>query len=133
MPTGAVNECIPYFEPGAQVTFQASAAVTGKKFVTISGNMQSDGTPTCGLPAAGGRVFGVAMYDVALGKRGGVWRRRGTILPVTSGGASGAMAANLEVQVDATGAVVPLAGGVAVGYLVDGTAGNGAVAKMSLY
>lgn len=132
MPTLA-NQCIPFFEDGDELTVFASAAVLGSRFCAISGNMQADGTPTVAPPAAAGRVFGVNHYDVAIGKRGGVWRDRGMIVPVTTGAASGAMAAFAEVQVDATGAVVPLAAGVAVGFLVDGTAGNGVAAKVSLY
>lgn len=130
---GVANECIPVFEPANNLTVQASAGITGKKFVAISGNRQSDGTLTVAPPAAGGRVAGVSMYDVAVGKRGGIWRKRGMIVPVITGGASGALAAFAEVQVDNTGAVIPLAAGVAVGYVVDGTAGNGADALVSLY
>lgn len=131
--SGVNNECVPFFEDGDEITGYCSAGVTGKRFVAITGNMQADGSPTVGPPAAGGRVFGIAMYDQVAGKRVGIWRDRGLLVPATTGAASGAMAAFAEVQVDATGAVVPFAAGVAVGYLVDGTAGNGADAKVSLY
>jgi hypothetical protein len=132
MPT-ILNECLPLFERADELTGQCSVAVTGKKFVTITGNMQLDNTATIGPPVAGGRCLGVAMYDCAVGKRVGIWVKRGLILPVITGAASGAMAALAEVQVDATGAVIPLAAGVAVGYLYTGTAGNGADAWLVKY
>lgn len=130
---GVNNECLPLFEDGDELTCLTTAAVTGKRFVAVTGNLQSDNAPTIGPPAAAGRVFGIAMYDAAAGARVGVWRGRTEVFPVTTGAASGAIAAFQELQVDATGAVVPLAAGVAVGYAVSGSAGNGADVWMTRY
>lgn len=118
----ATNICIPLFEEGDKLTAFATAAVTGKKFVALSGNRQANGDFSVAPPAAGGRVFGVAEYDAAIGARTGVLRERGCILPVT---AAGAIAAFAEVEVDATGAIITKAAGVAVGYAVNaGVAGQ---------
>lgn len=127
------NDLVPFFDEGDQVTATATAAVTGKRFVALSGSLQADGTFSVAPPAAGGRVFGIAEQDAAVGRRVGVIRERGQIVPATTGAGAAAMAAFAEVQVDATGAIVPLAAGVAVGYLVTGTAGAGADAMLSLY
>lgn len=99
-----VNECIPFMEPGARPTAHATAAVTGKRFVAISGDRQADGTYSVAPPAAGGRVFGVASWDAAIGQKTVVIRGPGYIVPVR---AAAAITAGAEVQVDATGAVVP--------------------------
>jgi hypothetical protein len=127
------NDLVPFFDEADQITGTATAAVIGKRFVRITGDLQADGTVSIGPPAAGGRVFGIAEQDAAIGRRVGVIRERGQLVPATTGAASGAMAAFAEVQVDATGAIIPLAAGVAVGYIVTGTAGNGADAMLSLY
>lgn len=113
------NECIPYKEPGTAPTGTATAAVTGKKAVAISGDLNADGTVSIAPPAAGGRIFGVAAYDAAIGGRVKVYRQPGIILPIT---AAAAITAGAQVQVDATGAVVPLAAGVAIGTAVTGAA-----------
>lgn len=125
------NECIPFFDEGDQITGTATAAVTGKRFVAISGNRQADGTISIAPPAAGGRVFGVAEQDAAVGRRVGIIRERGSIVPVTAPGA--AIVAFGEVEVDVTGGVIPHAAGVAVGYVVDACPGGGADAMVSLY
>lgn len=127
------NECIPFYEEGDRMTGVATAAVTGKRFVAISADKSADGPVSIAPPAAAGRVFGVAEQDAAIGRKVGIIRSRGTVVPVTTGPASGAMAAFAQVQVDATGAVVPLAAGVAVGFLLTSTPGNGADAMVSIY
>lgn len=117
------NECIPLFTEGDQVTFLASAAVTGKKFVDISAAADaSTGVLRVAPPAAAGKVTGVAAFDAAQGGLVTVLRDRGSVVPVTAGGS---VAFGAEVQVDATGAVVTLASGVAVGRAWSaGSAGN---------
>lgn len=104
------NVCNPSFDDGNTITGRASAGVTGKRFVAISGN-STDGVPAVAHATAAGRVFGVAGYDAA----------SGAILPVVRKGvvpvlAAAAIAAFEEVEVGANGRAVPKASGVAVGY-----------------
>lgn len=124
------NECIPYKEPGERVTATTTAAVTGKRAVAISADRQADGTYSVALPAAGGRIFGVAGWDAPSGARVGVIRDPGIILPMTSGAA---IVAGAQVQVDATGAVIPLAAGVAIGTALTGVGAAGNDAMIALF
>lgn len=113
-------DCIPFYRPGQDPTVHANVALTGKRYCAIVGNIQSGpglsataegGNLLAGLPAAGGRVFGVVSRSAALGEK--VKVLIGGINPVEC-------AANLtafqEVEVDAQGRVIPKASGVAVGY-----------------
>lgn len=102
----------------------ASVAVTGKKFVDISAALDAAAgvSPKVALPSAGGKVTGVAAFDAPVNGLVTVLRDRGSVVPVT---AAGTIAFGAEVQVDATGAVVTLAAGVAVGRAWSaGTSGN---------
>lgn len=135
----AANEAIPYYEPGGRLTGQATAAVTGKRFVMISAARISGPSPVSDAidggniqvaPAtAAGRVMGVASHDAAIGEKVTVICDPGTVAPVTAGAA---IAFFEEVEVGAGGTAVPLAAGVAVGYAVDDAA-NGADAQIKLY
>jgi hypothetical protein len=82
------------------------------------------------MPTAGGRVFGVVAHDCAISGKVLVYRGSGLILPVS---AAAAITAFQEVEVNATGQVVPKAAGIAVGYAVNGSAGGGADAEIALY
>lgn len=106
-------ECIPYKMPGADVTGEASAAVTGKRFVGISGNIKADGSLTVAHAAAGTRAIGVAKYDAAIGAKVGVYRGARMVVPVTAGAN---ITAGAAVEVGTNGQAIPLATGVAVGY-----------------
>jgi Uncharacterized conserved protein (DUF2190) len=137
MPAG-VNECIPFYEPGQRITGKCSVAVTGKRFVRITANRTSGpglsataegGVYQVGPPAAGGAVFGVAAYDGALNEIIPIYQGPGFVVPVRC---SAAVAAGDEVQVDATGQVLPFAAGVKVGYCVNGAAIN-TDAEIQLY
>lgn len=102
------NECIPLYDDGDNVTFLAAVAVTGKKFVEIS-TAGFDTNSNClqaVLPTAGGNVIGIASYDAPTGGLFNV-RRVGNplIVPATAGTT---VTAGQMLQVDATGAVVPL-------------------------
>lgn len=137
------NEMIPWLEDADRIPFQAASAVTGKKFVAVtaartSGPMipataqigASDPTDggriQVGPPAAAGHVLGVASWDCAVGEGGDAVTEG--ILAVTAGAT---ITAGQAVQVDATGAVIPLAAGVKVGYAVDAAA-NGADAQIKV-
>ena len=115
-----VNECHPFHETG-DVSFQASAAVTGKRFVKISGSRQSGpglsataegGNYVMAQAVSGDKAVGVAAYDSASGAKGACLGQPGKIVPVTSGAA---IAAGAEVQSDALGKAITLAAGKSLG------------------
>ena len=113
------NETKPLFRPGVEVTAQATADVTGKRFVGVSATRDT----TTGLvkvaPGTGAaKPFGVAASDFKSGQAGLV--QRGGILFVTSGGAINAGA---QVEVGSGGKAVTLASGVAVGLALETVAG----------
>lgn len=120
------NPCQPLYAEGRNITGRASAAVTGKRFVAISGNA-TDGIPACSPATAAGRIFGVAGYDGAAGETFPVIRKG--VVPVT---ASGAIAAGDEVEVAAAGKAATHAAGVAVGEALFDAA-DGADAFVALY
>jgi hypothetical protein len=120
------NDCIPFKSPGEDVTAVAEGTVTGKLCVQVSGPRTSgpglaataEGSVyTCGIPSttgaagAGKRIFGVAGYDAASGRLFKVLRGN-KILPITAGGT---ITAGEEVEVAATGKVIALASGIAIG------------------
>lgn len=109
------NDCIPLYEPGQDLTGQASANVTGKRCLKISGNRTADGNIAVAHADAAGRICGVAKYDAASGKKVGVLRGSGRVVPITL---SANVAAFQEVEVTANGQVGPLAAGVAIGYAI---------------
>lgn len=151
------NECIPYYEDGDELPCVANAAVTGKKFVQVAA--AREGTISAGsapppfttdvgldLTASGGRIkvsppsgaganggagkrcLGVASWDAAVGQE--VTVKRGNVLPVTC---AAAITAGQLVEVDATGAVIPLAAGVPVGLAVDTQATVGGDAQILVF
>lgn len=122
------NELIAFKEPGADVTGQASATIIGKRFLAITGNMQTDGSITVAHATAGGRITGVSKYDAASGKKVGV-ARGPKVVPVTAGANIAAFA---EVEVGTAGQAITKASGVAVGY-VETAATSGADARVYLY
>lgn len=153
----AANECIPTKTPALTVTGQATATVTGKRFVKISaprvggglaggtsvisasgpgytgGTLSADTVDTyqiapCGT--SGEAVLGVAGQDCAVGQVVTVYKRGpGHILPVKAGAN---ITAGQEVQTDASGQAIPLAAGISVGYAVD-SASSGNDVEIVLY
>ncbi|MFC9555570.1 capsid cement protein [Rhodococcus sp. NPDC056960] len=122
------NENIGVYEPGRDLTGRASAAVTGKRFLKISGNRSSGNIAVAHADAAG-RVCGVSKYDAASGDIVGVARGNSRVTFVT---ASANIAAFAEVEVAANGQAVTKSSGVAVGYAVT-AATSGGDAEISLY
>jgi hypothetical protein len=132
----ATNVATQYFETG-DVSFRATANVTGKRFVAPSGDVTGGpGLSTdnenmyrmahCG---AGLKPAGVAKYDVASGAKGGVHGQPGKIVPVTTGAA---ITAGQQVQSDASGQAIVLAAGVPAGLAMSGAA-LGADCQVKLY
>jgi Uncharacterized conserved protein (DUF2190) len=145
------NEMIPFWEDGDDLPCYASAAVTGKRFVQITGNKHITGVGTgqslgldtaatggnysAGLPSAAGAAgagaicLGVAKYDAAQGAVFGV--KCVGIVPVTP---VADITAGQEVEVDVNGKVKPLASGKAVGLCMTGvTVASGIDAEIKLY
>lgn len=107
------NELIPYWDPADTITCHAEAAVTGKRFVTISGPRVAD-LPQVSTAGAGARVFGVSSRDTAITDAFTV--HRAGVLPVLAGAA---ITAGELLASDALGRAVPANGGVAVAVAVD--------------
>lgn len=126
------NENIGVYEPGKDITGHCSAAVTGKRFLAITGNRQTadaSNNITVAHATAAGRVCGVSNADAAAGKKVGIVRGNSRVTFVTAGAA---LTAFQEVEVGANGTAIPKATGIAVGYAVTAAA-NGADAEISLY
>lgn len=112
------NDAIPFFDPGATITGHVTAAVTGKRFVRISG-ARTDGNVSVAPANAGADIFGVAAADAPVGSKVTILRPT-AVVPVTS---AAALTAGASVTSDATGQVVAAAAGArAVGRLLDDVA-----------
>lgn len=114
----------PAWDPAHTLTCNAEDAVTGGRFVAISGP-PVNGNPqvgTAGAAASGltGTVVGVAVEDAAIGANCTVATRG--VWPMTAGGT---IAAGDKVKADSTGrAITTAAVGVSHGYaLTDSTVG----------
>lgn len=124
-------ECIPYYEPGHQITAHAEAAVTGKRFVKISEPKQGPASGALSTTSEGQNVIvshcpakeratGVAAHDAAKDAKVGVLATPGFVVPVT---ADGAVSAGEDVMVGTAGKAAKVAGGGA-----SATATSGVVA-----
>lgn len=124
------NELIPFKENGERVTCTPTTAVTGKQFVSLSGNVNADGTYSIAPTGAGGKVFGVACWDCAIGgKVTVVTIPSGHIVPVKT---SGAVVAGASVKSAAGGlATAATAADKAFGIVITGAA-DGADAMIQL-
>lgn len=122
------NENNGVYEPGRDISGRASAAVTGKRFLKISGN-RSGGNIAVAHADTASRVCGVSKYDAASGEIVGVARGNSRVTHVT---AEGAIAAFAEVQVGTAGKALTKGAGVAVGYVLTAVA-DGGDAEVSLY
>jgi hypothetical protein len=139
------NDLVRTREPGQDFTGQATAAVTGKRFVKISGartnkfnvlGTTADGNNYKVAPcAAGQQAIGVAKYDQpTVGSKVGV--AAAGVCTVTAGAA---ITAGQTVMSDATGQAIPWAQSgaypntnVALGVAMDDCA-NGADAEIALF
>jgi hypothetical protein len=110
------NEAVPLFRPGADLTCLTTASVVGKTFVDISATRDATtGLLKVATAGAGVAALGVAAYDathVSGGTRCRVIAGPGTIVHVTAGAA---ITAGAEVETNASGKVITLASGRAVG------------------
>ena len=152
------NDCIKIKEEGDHITCMADGglAVTGKRFVYISGPRHSGGIGISGNVVSGQgqglvadatadksavymakqvdatwvakRALGVASFDAPAG--GLFTAIREGIVPVTAGAA---ITGGNELQTDNQGRVIPLAAGVAVGLAMDSQATVGNDVEVLLY
>lgn len=107
-------EHLPAFAPGQDVTFIASAAVTGGQLVEVTGNM------TVGpAGAASADVVGVASFDAGANVEVGV--SRGGVHRLT---ASAAVAAGASVAATAAGTVATAATNPAIGIALEAIDAN---------
>lgn len=103
-------EVIAYLDPGADITVEATAALTGGRCVGMPASVNpggsagisdtGDGTPLCGLPPAGDPILGVASTDCAIGRKVNVMREK--TVPIEC---SAAVAAGAYVMTGADGRV----------------------------
>jgi hypothetical protein len=104
------NECLPYKQPAGRTTAKATAVVTGKRFVKISGNRTGgpdlstnvENVKRVAHAVAGDTAYGVAGHDIAQNGLGTILCGPGWELPITAG-----------ENLDAGDLIVPGAGGKA--------------------
>lgn len=126
------NELIPFYERADRLTGQASAAVTGKRLLAISGNRVSGpaipGSPSVGASdptdggnyqvahaAAQGAAIGASTWDAAIGEKVDIIRRG--VVPIT---AAANIVANARLEAGANGQVQTLTTGVCIGIAMTG-------------
>ncbi|MHA4852444.1 capsid cement protein [Rhodococcus sp. MSC1_016] len=112
---------IDVYNPGRDLTAAATAPVTAKRFVRITGDRNSDGNLVVDHATAGGRVAGVAAADAAAGALVPIARGKDRVVKVTAGAAIAAFA---EVEVGTDGKVITADTGNVVGYAVTAAAPN---------
>lgn len=117
------------YDPGKDITGEATAAITPRTFLAISGNRTTGGNIAVAPAAAAGRICGVARDYAGVGGLVTIARGNSRVVKVTAGGAIAAFA---EVEVGANAKAVTLASGVPVGYALTAAA-NGGDAEISLY
>jgi hypothetical protein len=132
------NEAIAYFDPGDDLSAQAEATVTGRRFVAISdpkqigsaalANDTFGGNIVVSLAGAGAHAIGVATYDATAGQKVPVMRGH-KVVPVEAGAA---MTAGDAVQSDATGRAILLAAGAKLGIVLNSPTAAGQVAIVAL-
>lgn len=123
------NELIPFKEHADRLTCTPSTAVIGKRFVSLAGDRQADGTYTIAPSANAGKALGVACWDAGVGAKVTVVSvDAGDIVPVRAGAA---LTAGASVMSDATGQAIVATGAAALGICMTGCA-SGADAQIKL-
>lgn len=113
------------YSPGEAITAEATAPVTTRRVVKISGNRTIGGNLAVAPGSVGGIALGVAANDAAAGQL--VRVARGGVVRVI---AEAVIAAGAAVQVGAAAGVVTATTGTVVGHAVTGAAA-GAVAEIA--
>lgn len=112
----ATNPAVPFWDKAETLTAHAEAAITGKRFVTISG-ARTDGKPTVSHAAAGAPA-GVSGYDAPAGSDVTVYQGK-QVMPVT---AAVAITAGDALYSTADGSATNVAAGPIRGYAFDDAA-----------
>ena len=116
-----INDCVPFFKPGQDVTGNLSVSMPAKHCVrSVSGGR--GGLTHIGRPGAGEAILGVLGRDGILGENRHVLV--GGIVPIVT---SADVKAGDQLEVTATGTVIPRTTGIAVGYATADAASGGAV------
>lgn len=118
-------DATPFWFPGDSFTGLTNAAVTGQTFADAVVN-QTDGHPIVAPCANGIRGVGVFGFDQVAGDTVTIYTKG--IMPVVAGAA---ITTGQEVQSNATGQAIPVAGGRPMGKAVADCAA-GAVAQILL-
>lgn len=100
----ATDPAVPFWDEANSITCHASAIVTGKRIVSISG-ARVDGNPrvASAVGTATRRGFGVSAYTVASGAKLTVYTSPGLIMPITT---AEAITAGDDLYSDANGKAV---------------------------
>lgn len=117
----ATNPAVPLWDEADTITCHAETAVTGKRFVHVSGPRVGDNPQVeHQVGAAGKKALGVSAYDAAAGAKVSVYAGV-QVMPVT---ASGAITAGQVVYSAADGKAVAAqpAGALPAGIAVDDAA-----------
>jgi hypothetical protein len=133
-------EVIAIYDPGQDVTVEATAALTGGRCVGVPSGRNAggpggisdtgDGNLRCGLPAAGAPIFGVASLDAAIGRKVDVLRPP-KVVPIEC---SAAVAAGAEVMTGADGRVATrTAGNTSIGRNHVATTAAGQYCQVELF
>jgi hypothetical protein len=137
-----MGQVVASYDPGADITCQATAALTGGRGVAIPTVRNvggpagiadlGDGLLNVGLPAAGAPIFGVASHDAAIGGRVNIMRAP-KVVPMEA--TAVALAVGVLVMVDAAGRILlRTAGNSIVGRTLSATTGAaGEFAQVELY
>lgn len=105
-------DMVPFYFPGDTFTCEADGAITGCRFVAVSGARNADGNPVV-AHAAGADQLGVAARDIADGEKGTVFT-----VGVLELEAGAAVAAGAKVTADSSGRAITATGstGTTVAY-----------------
>ncbi len=118
-------ETLPVFDPGGDITYTASAAITGGQVVEVTGS------GTVGPAGAGStKCLGVAAFDCAAGER--VTIHAGGVQRIVA--AAGGVTAGDIASAGAAGTVTPIGAGTfgaKIGLVIT-TAAAGAVAETQM-
>ena len=127
------DEAIPYYTPGGNLSGYASAAITAKRFVMISGARTNDiedvsdsvtgGNIQVSQATAGSRPIGVAGEDTAITDLCPILASPGMIVPVT---AAGTITAGASVSVTTDGKAIASSNAAATYATVDSSGSAGA-------
>lgn len=113
----ANDSAVPFWDEGNSYTCHAEAAITGKRFVTVSGPRVDDNPQVShAAGTATTRALGVAAYTVAAGAKVTVYSAPGIVMPVT---AAVALTAGDDVYSAADGRATNVATGKVVGSCLD--------------